>query len=345
MKKFMKCIICFLLVVSCFTVGIVAEGMWGCRQAEAASGKVKLNKKKATLIVGQELRLKISGTKSKVSWKSSNKAVAVVNAAGKVRAKKKGYAIITATVNKKAYKCKITVIDPNISDEALVLDVGQSYEISIKGTKNPVKWYSEDEAVATVSEEGSVTAVSEGLVNIVGEVLGKKFTCVALVMLPVADIGYAMPFEDFIYIEGSINEKGNRFIKHEETEPDGGKKVYGVVADEKAELLTFIYLAETAAGVAEAVEMVYMYQGGSLFCKYNSFDKAQDIGCAAGGYFTQEDYAAGNMPDFWVPGNDQADSADIVLKAKAAFQAGFDGWVRYLLEANGYTLQVIGFVE
>lgn len=75
----------------------------------ANAATVKLNKTKATISKGETLQLKVTGTKSKVKWSSSNKKVATVSSSGKVTAKKKGKATITAKVNKKKLKCSITV--------------------------------------------------------------------------------------------------------------------------------------------------------------------------------------------------------------------------------------------
>lgn len=76
---------------------------------EVNAATVKLNKKTTTLIKGKTLTLKVTGTKKKVTWKSSNKKVATVSTKGKVTAKKKGTATITAKVGKKKLTCKITV--------------------------------------------------------------------------------------------------------------------------------------------------------------------------------------------------------------------------------------------
>lgn len=75
--------------------------------AEAAT--VKLNKKSLTLEVGKTYTLKVTGTKSKVTWSSNKKSVATVSTKGKVKAIKAGKAVITATVNKKKYTCNVTV--------------------------------------------------------------------------------------------------------------------------------------------------------------------------------------------------------------------------------------------
>ena len=75
----------------------------------AQAATVKLNKKTLTLEVGKSETLKITGTKSKITWSSSNKAIATVSTKGKITAKKAGKATITATVSKKKYSCTITV--------------------------------------------------------------------------------------------------------------------------------------------------------------------------------------------------------------------------------------------
>lgn len=78
-----------------------------------AAAKVKLNKTKVSLDIAKTktCQLKVKGTSKKITWKTSNKKVAVVSKTGMVTAKKKGTAVITATVDKKAYKCKVTVKD------------------------------------------------------------------------------------------------------------------------------------------------------------------------------------------------------------------------------------------
>ncbi len=80
--------------------------------AAAATKKVKLNKTKATLKVGKSTTLKLKqGSKVlKATFTSNKPKIAKVGKkTGKVTAKKKGTATITATYKKKKYKCKITV--------------------------------------------------------------------------------------------------------------------------------------------------------------------------------------------------------------------------------------------
>lgn len=107
MKRFKKLLqlLVFVMVWSFLTPTVTPFS--NTYTAEAAT--VKINKKTLTLEVGKTATLKISGTTAKVTWSSSNKAVATVNSKGKVTAKKAGKATITATVNKKKYTCSVTV--------------------------------------------------------------------------------------------------------------------------------------------------------------------------------------------------------------------------------------------
>lgn len=74
---------------------------------------LKLNKKKKTLRVGQNFKLKATASLSRVQgsikWKSSNKKVATVTKSGKVKAKRKGKVRIYAYYGKLKKSCVIQV--------------------------------------------------------------------------------------------------------------------------------------------------------------------------------------------------------------------------------------------
>lgn len=74
-----------------------------------AKQNIKLNKTFITLPTKNTYTLKVDGTKKKVKWSSSKKKIATVNKNGKITAKKSGTAYITAKVNGKKTKCKISV--------------------------------------------------------------------------------------------------------------------------------------------------------------------------------------------------------------------------------------------
>lgn len=101
MKMSKKILSIFLLLVFAITM-IPANGV-------SAKTKVKLNKTNITLTTGDTCKLKVSGTKAKVKWSSSNQSVAKVSKTGLVSAKGEGTARIVAKVGKKKYYCKVTV--------------------------------------------------------------------------------------------------------------------------------------------------------------------------------------------------------------------------------------------
>lgn len=119
-------------------------------------------------------------TKPVVTWKSSDENVVTIDDEGYMKASKQpGEATITASFEflGKTYSdtCKISVRVPvesmSISKRSIKLDVGKTKQIDAKVSPNDAtvqtkKWYSEDESIATVDENGVVTAVKSGVVTV-----------------------------------------------------------------------------------------------------------------------------------------------------------------------------------
>lgn len=136
-KKILSLITILLLIV-CMAVPVSAAG--------------KINKKKATLKVGQTLQLKVTGTKGKVKWKSSKKSVATVSSKGRVKAKKKGSATITAKVGKKKYTCKVTVKKPSTSSNGgFSGNTNANTNANTSGKKNVVTYHAESTPYGAVA--------------------------------------------------------------------------------------------------------------------------------------------------------------------------------------------------
>lgn len=149
--------------------------------AVPVSAAGKISKSKATLVTGQKMQLKLSGTKGKVKWSSSKKSVAAVSSKGLVTAKKKGFATITAKVGKKKYTCKVTVEAPRINKQMITLNVKKSVTLKLTGTKQKIKWSSSNKNVATVNKKGKVTAKNAGSADIIATVGGMKYVCRVIV--------------------------------------------------------------------------------------------------------------------------------------------------------------------
>ena len=142
-----------------------------------AAGKFKMNKSSTTIYVGKSTTLsvvrtntirtsdnstiKVTGTKKKVKWHSSNKNIAKVSSKGKVTGRKAGKVVITAKVSGKKYTCKVKVKNPYLSDTKKTITAGKSFTLKMKGS-SVVKWSSSDKSVATVSSKGKVKAKAKG---------------------------------------------------------------------------------------------------------------------------------------------------------------------------------------
>lgn len=117
-------------------------------------------------------------TTERVIFRSSNNAVAVVNASGLVTALSPGEVVITATSQsgKVSASVTVTVLAVNVTkvefaQDYLLLEVEQSeslsYTVSPQNASNKaVTFASSDEAVATVDATGHVTAVAQGVAQI-----------------------------------------------------------------------------------------------------------------------------------------------------------------------------------
>ena len=187
MKKQMRKLTMVLSLLVALAMTVLSYG----EHVEAAS-KVKLNKTKVTLAVGESTTLKMNGTSKKVTWSTSNKKVATVSK-GKVTAKKKGTANITAKIGNKKYTCKVTVEAPKLSKTSVTLNQGKSTTLKLSGTSRKVTWTTSKKSVAKVSN-GKVTAVGAGTANITAKVGSKTYTCKVTVEAPKPT---GISFEDF----------------------------------------------------------------------------------------------------------------------------------------------------
>lgn len=152
-------------------------------------------------------------------WRSSNARVASVNETGLVVGLKAGRAAITFIAGYKSASCSIEVlsndiyIDPTGSDSSdssgtdiqpgeftirinvssITLQTGNTYQLNATTSEEAaVSWSSSDESVATVSQNGLVTAIKEGLATIHATSNGKSVSC----EVTVSDEQQEIPHDD-----------------------------------------------------------------------------------------------------------------------------------------------------
>ncbi len=149
-----------------FTSGYDAKGVTVTTPVKPS---VKLDKTSLTLTKGKTYTLKttVTGTNKTVSWSSSNASVASVDKNGKVTAKTKGTATITAKVDGVSASCKVTVNEPaktTIKLDKTKVTLGAGEPCTLKATVNPsqkVTWTSSNPKLVKVDSNGKLTVTND----------------------------------------------------------------------------------------------------------------------------------------------------------------------------------------
>ena len=130
---------------------------------------VKLDRTSLTLTKGKTYTLNatVTGTNKTVSWSSSNASVASVDKNGKVTAKTKGTATITAKANGVSASCKVTVNESaktTIKLDKTKVTLGAGEPCTLKATVSPsqkVTWTSSNPKLVKVDANGKLTVTNE----------------------------------------------------------------------------------------------------------------------------------------------------------------------------------------
>lgn len=168
--------------------------------------EVKLDQTELTLNKGENVTLVATvlpenATDKTVTWGSSKTSVATVDESGKVTAVGAGEAVISAKAGEKIAECKVTVI----AIPATSLTLNRSLITLLPGsgvtlvatvlpentTDNIVRWSSSNPSVATVDENGTVTALAEGTAHITAQAGDIPAGCTVVVtsqLVPVSSI-------------------------------------------------------------------------------------------------------------------------------------------------------------
>ena len=159
-----------------------------------------------------------NATNKTVTWSSDKTAVATVDANGKVTAVAEGTATITAKAGDKSATCSVTVDKNTVAVESITLDItstimntGETLTLTAtvkpdNATDKTVTWSSNNTTIATVDQNGKITAVDGGTATITAKVGDKEATCTVMVMktdIPVEGITL-----DKYYLELTKGETG-----------------------------------------------------------------------------------------------------------------------------------------
>lgn len=112
-------------------------------------------------IDGQFLLVAVTSNGKIPTFKSSSSSIASVNTYGVVTGKKSGTCTITAKIKNAEASCKVTVEKSviTISESQITLENGESVQLSATvSTGHDLRWRSSASAIASVDEDGLVTA-------------------------------------------------------------------------------------------------------------------------------------------------------------------------------------------
>ena len=201
---------------------------------EAVTG-VTMSSASLSLKVGQTGNLSANvapttATDKSVTWSSNNDNIATVSTSGMVTAIAAGTTSITATTTDGGFTatCTVSVTTPapaivhvtgvTVSPTTLSLEVGQTERVEAivepaTATDNNVSWSSSNEAIATVSASGIVSAVAEGTASITATTLDGRISATCAVTILKSTVGneslndntfvvYPNPTDGQITIEG-----------------------------------------------------------------------------------------------------------------------------------------------
>ena len=180
--------------------------------------EVKLDKDSLSLEVGGTATLTATitpnnATNPNVTWSSDNQNVATVDQNGEVTAVSAGTATITVTTADGGYKdtCPVTVTAATVpvtgvslNKDSLALGVGDSETLTATvkpedATNKAVTWTSSNSTVATVDQNGVVTAVAPGTATITVTTADGSFTATCTVTvrpdIPPANPNYRITVE------------------------------------------------------------------------------------------------------------------------------------------------------
>ena len=158
-------------------------------KATAAS----LDKTELTINKGAAAQLNLSVTPENftdpVTWKTTDDKVVTISDSGEVKAVGVGTATIKVVVGDVSASCKVTVLQPvtgiNLNKSSLTMDALSTFRMTASvypdsANDKRITWSSSDPAIASVDENGLVTALKKGTATITAAAMdgsGVKSTC------------------------------------------------------------------------------------------------------------------------------------------------------------------------
>ena len=164
---------CFKAVLRVVTMAVIAamltESFYKPARAEETtevSTEIGLNYTEKTIYTGKKFNLTLNNATAKISrWWSQDESIATVDNNGVVVGVSAGTVKVKAKSAGIKYTCLVTVKDPFISVSDEYMRIGNTMKAKVKGD-TAKKWASSSARIASVDEDGTITANRAGLATI-----------------------------------------------------------------------------------------------------------------------------------------------------------------------------------
>lgn len=179
------------------SISVLIFFLTGCNKDTSLTIKeIKLSETEITLVKGSSCQINATVepttiTDAIITWHSSDESVAMVSNSGKIAALEKGTCTITATCDKAIASCTVTVTGKKaeslkLNKDEIVLKKGEEEVLTaeilpLDAEDKTVTWESSDSNIATVNQNGTVSAIAPGNSIIVAKIGDVSDTCMVTV--------------------------------------------------------------------------------------------------------------------------------------------------------------------
>lgn len=154
------------------------------QSTQTTTKTMKLNKSSLEMVKGQTASLKVSNASGSVTWSSSASSVVSVSSDGKLTAKAKGNATITAACGSQKKQCKVAVEELTLNKTSLTMELKEVQTLKLSGCKHSVKWSSSNTDIVKVNN-GKLTAKGVGKAVVKAKAHGETYSCKVTVKKPI----------------------------------------------------------------------------------------------------------------------------------------------------------------